>query len=70
MRILYCDYNPNDNLYYCSLKKYSSLYPDQCIFILDHDKLFNYIKTHQEEYCYSLPILVKQEFEYRLKKLT
>lgn len=68
MKVLHCDFNPNDHLYYCSLKKYGALYPDQCIFILDLENLFDYVKGHQKEYIYELPILVAKEFECRLKK--
>lgn len=70
MKVLHCDFNPNDDLYYCSLKvKYGSLYPELCIFILDLENLFNYIKEHREDYIYELPFLVRKNFECRLKKL-
>lgn len=71
MKTLYCDYNPNDHKYYCSLEsKYGILYPEKCIFILDHEELFNYIKDNYDKYDYSLPCLVAKDFENRLLKRT
>ena len=59
--------NPNDNKYYCSLKKYGSLYPEKCLFILDNETLFKYIKEHYGEYEYVLPFMVANSFRRRLK---
>lgn len=69
MKKMYCDYNPNDNKYYCSSKtQYGIVYPDKCEKILDHESLFNYIKENQNKYCYVLPFMVADDFEKRLKE--
>lgn len=66
MKTLYCDFNPNDNLYYCSFKKYGSLHPNECLFIKNSVDLFKYIKSNFNQYTYSLPCLVAKEFSRRL----
>ena len=66
---LYCNYDPNDSLYYCSTKtKYGSQFPELCEFIGNHNGLFEYIENHQDKYEYVLPFLVAHEFEKRLKE--
>ena len=67
MKRLYCDYNPNDAKYYCSLKKYGILYPEKYLFILNNETLFKYIKEHYNEYEYVLPFMVSDLFRRRLK---
>lgn len=66
---MYCDYHPGKGKYYCSTKtKYGIVYPDKCELILNHEELFQYIKSNQNKYCYSLPILVAHDFERKLKE--
>ena len=68
MKKMHCDYNPNDNKYYCSTKtEYGMIYPDKCEFILDHNELFSYIKANKDKYCYCLPFMVAEDFERKLK---
>ena len=67
-KIMYCRYDPNDGLYYCSTKtKYGSLEPKLCEMILSHEDLYTYIKNNQNKYEYSLPFLVADSFRKRLE---
>lgn len=67
-KILHCDYNPDDSKYYCSTKtKYGLLFPEKCELILKYEELYNYIKEHQDDYIYELPILIAHDFEKKLR---
>lgn len=67
MKKMYCNYNPNDNKYYCSTEtQYGLLYPGKCKKILYHNDLFNYIKDNQNKYNYVLPFMVANDFKRKL----
>lgn len=60
---MYCRYEPNENLYFCSTKtKYGSLEPNLCEFIGNYNGLFEFIQLHEHEFEYSLPFLVADSF--------
>lgn len=69
VKTMYCNYDPIDNLYFCSTKtKFGSLEPNLCEFIGNYNGLFEFIKLHQHDYDYSLPFMVANDFEKRLKE--
>ena len=67
MKIMYCRYDLNESLFYCSTKtKYGSLEPNLCDFIGNYNGLFEYFKLHFNDYEFSLPFMVANEFERKL----